>query len=187
MRERAPARPRPGQAHGFLSSRKLPHHQQFIATVVDHLDGDLGVAAGFGFEYSVSVVQPDSRFETVKYLVDELKASVNSTDELGYTPLHGAAYVGDNDVVKYLVARGANVTAKSLAHVNGNVGPRAFPAPEGKGDTVVDMANGPRQHARLHPETIALLESLGAENSDNCRAFTCVLKVNAPGFAKKPN
>lgn len=147
----------------------------------------LQVAAGFGFEYSFTVVKPDSRFETVKYLVEDLKANVNSRDDLGYTPLHGAAYVGDNEVVKYLVSKGANVKVRSIAHVNGNVGPRAFPAPEGKGDTVADMANGPRQHARLHPDTVALVESLGSENSDSCRAFTCVLKVNAPGFAKKPN
>lgn len=146
----------------------------------------LQAASGFGFEYSYTIVKPDARLETVKYLVDELKADVNSRDILGYTPLHGAAYMGDNEVIKYLVSKGADVKVRSTFHVNGNVGPHSFPAPPGKGDTVADMANGPRQHARLHSDTVALLETLGSENSDNCRAFTCVLKVNAPGFAKKP-
>lgn len=152
----------------------------------------LQVAAGYGFELNgaaagVSVAKPNSRLDAVKYLVEEVGADVNSKDENGYTALHGAAFVGSNDIIKYLVSKGADVKARSTAHVNGNVGPRTFPAPEGKGDTVADMANGMKQSAVVFPETIALLESLGSENSDNCRSNTCVLKANAPGFAKRSN
>jgi hypothetical protein len=32
------------------------------------------------------------------------------------------------------------------------------------------MANGPRQRVQPFPETIALLESLGAVNNDNCQS-----------------
>ena len=36
------------------------------------------------------------------------------------------------------------------------------------GRTTVDMANGPVQRLRPFPETIALLEKLGAKNNHNC-------------------
>ena len=36
------------------------------------------------------------------------------------------------------------------------------------GATVVDLANGPRQRIQPYPETIALLEMLGAKNSHKC-------------------
>ena len=36
------------------------------------------------------------------------------------------------------------------------------------GTTVVDMANGPRQRLQPYPETVALLEMLGAANSHKC-------------------
>jgi hypothetical protein len=41
------------------------------------------------------------------------------------------------------------------------------------------MANGPRPHNLVYPETVALLEKLGSPNSDNCRASTCVIKGKA--------
>jgi len=36
------------------------------------------------------------------------------------------------------------------------------------GQTTVDMANGPVQRVQPFPETIALLESLGAKNNHRC-------------------
>ena len=45
--------------------------------------------------------------------------------------------------------------------------------PDGTGDTVADMANGPREKSLLHPKTVALLESLGSENSHDCRSTAC--------------
>ncbi len=37
-----------------------------------------------------------------------------------------------------------------------------------RGQTTVDMANGPVQRIQPFPETIALLERLGAKNSHRC-------------------
>ena len=89
-----------------------------------------------------------------------------------YTTLHGSAYVGDNEVIKYLVSRGANVKARSKGRLGGTQG--AESVAEGSGDTVADMANGPREKSLLHPETVKLLESLGSENSHDCRSTGCV-------------
>ena len=36
------------------------------------------------------------------------------------------------------------------------------------GQTTVDMANGPVQRTQPYPETIALLEKLGAVNNHKC-------------------
>ena len=38
------------------------------------------------------------------------------------------------------------------------------------GQTTVDMANSPEQRTQPFPETIALLEGMGAKNNNNCRA-----------------
>jgi ankyrin repeat protein len=132
----------------------------------------LMVAAGVGFEYQLTNIAPDSRLATVKYLVDELGADVNAKDDMDYTTLHGTAYVGDNDVIKYLVSKGANVKARAKGRLGGTQG--ADTVPEGTGDTVADMANGPREKSLLHPETVKLLESLGSENSHDCRSTGCV-------------
>ena len=40
-----------------------------------------------------------------------------------------------------------------------------------EGKTTVDMANGPVQRTQPYPETIKLLEGLGAKNNNEC--VTC--------------
>ena len=87
----------------------------------------------------------------VKYLVEECSADVNLRDANGYTALHHAASRGDNELIKYLVEKGADVTVVSR-----------------KGQTTADMANGPIQRLAPFPDTIALLVSLGATNNDKC-------------------
>ena len=107
----------------------------------------LMVAAGLGWGANATRNAPDSWLPTVKYCV-ELGADVNAKDIYNYTALHGAAYRGDNDVVKFLVEKGARLDVRSK-----------------RGQTVTDMANGPMVNAHLpmeHPDTIALLEKLGA-------------------------
>lgn len=110
-----------------------------------------GVGYGQGYAGNSHRHVPDAWLDTVSYLVEELGADVNARDHDGYTPLHHAAARGDNDLIRYLVERGADPTAKSR-----------------RGQTTVDLANGPVQRIQPFPETIALLESLGAENSHNC-------------------
>jgi hypothetical protein len=39
-----------------------------------------------------------------------------------------------------------------------------------RGQTTVDMANGPQQRVQPFPETIALLERLGAKNNNKCQS-----------------
>ena len=132
----------------------------------------LMVAAGFGFDYQSSNIAPDSRLATARYLVEEAGADVEHRDKWRYTPLHGAAYVGDNEVIQYFVAQGADVKARARGRMSGTR--PATEAPDGKGDTVADMANGPQEKSLLHPATVELLERLGSENSHDCRSTACV-------------
>jgi ankyrin repeat protein len=94
---------------------------------------------------------PNGWLPAVRYLVEELGADVNQRDHDGYSPVHHAAARGDNELIRYLVERGADVTFVSR-----------------RGQTTVDMANGPQQRVQPFPETIALLEGLGAKNNHNC-------------------
>ena len=144
----------------------------------------LMVAAGIGFEYQLTNIVPDSRLDAVKYLVETAGNDVNAKDDKDYTTLHGTAYVGDNDVIKYLVSKGANVKARAKGRLGGTQG--AEDVAEGQGDTVADMANGPREKSLLHPETVKLLESLGSENSNDCRSTACVNKTKADKPPVKP-
>jgi len=144
----------------------------------------LMVAAGIGFEYQLTNVAPDSRLGSVKFLIEESHANIDAKDDFGYTTLHGSAYVGDNEVIKYLVSKGANVKARANGHLGGTQGPEEVP--EGTGDTVADMANGPREKSLLHPETVKLLESLGSENSHDCRSTACVNNTKADKPPVKP-
>jgi ankyrin repeat protein len=134
----------------------------------------LQVAAGYGIEPQVTNFKPDARLEAVRYLVEELNADVNARDSQGYTPLHGAALTADHELISYLVAMGADVTARAT-NVFGGENQADRDAGRDKGDTVADMANGPRAHSMQFPETVAFLEALGSKNSNNCRYATCVV------------
>ena len=96
---------------------------------------------------------PDGWMAAAKYFIEELGVDVNIRDAEGFTALHHAAARGDNEVIKYLLSKGANVMAVNRA-----------------GQTTVDMANSPEQRTQPYPETIKLLESLGAKNNHNCQA-----------------
>lgn len=141
----------------------------------------LMVAAGFGFEYQGTNVAPDSRMASVRYLVEDLHADVNAANDKHYTALHGAAYVGDNDLVQYLVSKGADPKVRANARLFGTLGSEAAEdvAP-GTGDSIADMANGPREKSLLYPKTVALAESMGSENSHYCRSTACVNSTKLP-------
>ena len=144
----------------------------------------LMVAAGIGFEYQGTNIKPDSRLAAVQYLVDEVHAPVNAKDAKHYTTLHGAAYVGDNATITYLVSQGADIKARAKGRLGGTQG--AEDVPEGMGDTIADMANGPREKSLLHPGTVKLVEGLGSENSHDCRSTACVnnTKTEKPAAPK---
>lgn len=164
---------RAAQANDLAAMKLLIAHGANPNLMTTHNATALEVAAGYGFEDQLSSIVPGKRFEVVKYLVDELHMDVNAHDDMGYTPLHGAAYVGENDIVNYLVAKGADVHAKSHGIIQ-QEGQTVFEAAPGGGDTVADMANGPRTHGIQHPDTVKLLESLGSANSHNCRSAVCL-------------
>ncbi len=134
------------------------------------------VAAGFGFEPQVTAFAPGQRLAAVRYLVEEVGANVTRGDFQDYTPLHGAALTIEHDVVLYLMAMGADIKARASS-VFGGAGRNDLDVEEKTGDTVADMANGPKAHNMQHPKTVGFLEALGSENSDNCRASTCVVRT----------
>jgi ankyrin repeat protein len=118
---------------------------------VTALHAAAGVGYGEGFGANSHRFAPTGMLAAVKYLVEELGADVNAADHEGNTALHHAAARGDNEMILYLVSKGANVKAVDR-----------------EGRTTVDMANGPVQRIQPFPETIALLEKLGAKNNHKC-------------------
>jgi ankyrin repeat protein len=118
---------------------------------VTPLHASAGVGYGEGFGANSHRFAPTGMLAAVKYLVEDLGADVNAVDHEGNTALHHAAARGDNEMILYLVSKGANVKAVDR-----------------EGRTTVDMANGPVQRIQPFPETIALLEKLGAKNNHKC-------------------
>ena len=76
-----------------------------------------------------------------RFLVEEVGMDVNLRDLNGYNAIHHAAARGDNELIRYLVEMGGDVTAVSR-----------------RGQTTADMANGPVSRVSPIPETVALLE-----------------------------
>jgi uncharacterized protein len=110
-----------------------------------------GPGYGEGFAGNAHRYAPGGLLPAVKYLVEELHADVNVEDQDGNTPLHNAAARGDNEMILYLVSKGADVKVVNR-----------------EGKTTVDMANGPVQRVQPFPDTIALLEKMGAKNNHKC-------------------
>ena len=118
---------------------------------VTPLHAAAGVGYGEGFAANSHRFAPTGMLAAVKYLVEELGADVNAADHEGNTALHHAAARGDNEMILYLVSKGANVKAVDR-----------------EGRTTADMANGAVQRVQPFPETIALLEKLGSKNNHKC-------------------
>ena len=110
-----------------------------------------GAQYGRGFAANDHEHKADGWMPTMRLLVERVHADVNASDADGYTPLHYAAARGDNEMIRYLVDHGADVMAVAR-----------------NGQTTVDMANGPVQRYSPFPETVALLEKLGAQNNHRC-------------------
>jgi ankyrin repeat protein len=112
-----------------------------------------GVGYGEGYAANAHMHAPDGWIPSVKFLIEELGVDVNQRDHNGFTPLHHAAARGDNDMIMYLMSKGADISAVSR-----------------RGQTVADMANGPVQRIPPFVETVKLLEKLGSKNSNKCRS-----------------
>ena len=110
-----------------------------------------GVGYGEGFAGNSHRHVPNGWIPAVRFLVEEIGVDINARDHNGYNAVHHAAARGDTELIRYLVSQGADVMAVSR-----------------RGQTTVDMANGPVQRIQPFPETIAYLESLGAVNNHNC-------------------
>jgi ankyrin repeat protein len=131
-------------------------------------DTPLMAAAGIGWGANFTTNAPGSPMPAVQYCV-ELGNDVNAVDARGYTALHGAAYVGNNQMVTFLVEKGAKVDVRTKV-----------------GDTVADMANGPNRFGIPHPETVALAEKLGSPNSHNCRSDQCLVAPREETTGRRP-
>ena len=110
-----------------------------------------GVGYGEGFAGNAHRFAATGMMSAVKFLIEEVGVDVNAVDDDGNTAVHHAAARGDNEMITYLVSKGADVTKVNRS-----------------GLTTVDMANGPVQRTQPYPETIKLLESLGAKNNHKC-------------------
>ncbi len=109
------------------------------------------VAAGGGFtglgSFSIRNV-PGSFIPAVKYLIEEQGIDVNTRDSWGFTPMHYAAARGDNELIRYLVSKGGDVSVITRL-----------------GQSTADMARGGRSgfFTRVaYPETEQLLVELGS-------------------------
>src|SRR5215212_381328 len=110
-----------------------------------------GVGYGEGFAANHHRYAPSGMLAAVKYLVEELHADVNARDHEFNTALHNAAARGDNEMILYLVSKGADPKAVNR-----------------EGKSTADMANGPVQRISPFPDTIKLLEGMGAKNNHKC-------------------
>jgi len=110
-----------------------------------------GQGYGEGFAANHHRYAPGGMLAAVKYLVEELHADVNVRDHEGNTAIHHAAARGDNEMILYLVSKGADPKIVNRA-----------------GQTTVDLANGPVQRITPFPETIKLLEGMGVKNNHKC-------------------
>jgi ankyrin repeat protein len=112
-----------------------------------------GVGYGEGFAANSHRHAPDGWLPSVKYLIETLHADVNLRDFNGYNAIHHAAARGDDELIKYLSAKGGDLMALSR-----------------RGQTTADMANGPVQRIPPFQGTVDLLVKMGAKNSNKCKS-----------------
>jgi ankyrin repeat protein len=132
---------------GDTTPRALPAGAPSITALM----AAAGAGYGEGYAGNAHRFAPTGMLAAVKYLVEELGADVNAVDADGTTAMHRAAARGDNEMIVYLVQKGADVTIVNR-----------------RGQSTADMANGPVQRIQPFPETLALLEKLGAINHHKC-------------------
>jgi len=127
--------------------KQQQHHEDNNQIIGDATP--LMVAVGIGRINDFSQQEEDKALVAAQRLVS-LGADVNAATSTGWTPVHAAAYIGANRVVKFLAENGANVDI-----------------PNGCGQTPVDLAIGRKldgliERTQPHIETAYLLMELGA-------------------------
>ena len=156
IRTRKPAsrfrRPRPDDEEEEADPSGLPPVEAG-GPAVHPLHAATGVGYGTSRVGQQHRTVPDGWLPAARFLIEEMGVDVNVRDHDGYSAVHNAAARGDDDLIEYLVEKGADVTSVSR-----------------RGQTTVDMANGPQQRVQPFPSTIALLEGLGAVNNHNCQS-----------------
>ena len=132
----------------------------------------LMAAAGVGWTANLHQTVPRARVAAVSLCL-ELGADLNGTDIFNYTALHGAAYRGDDELVRFLVDKGARLDVRTIF-----------------GTSVTDMANGFVAYSSLpreHPATVALLMELGAPKpSPEREGVSCVLQCGGVELSPVP-
>ena len=112
----------------------------------------LMVAAGMGRRNDFSPEGEQNAIKTVSRLL-ELGADINEATATGWTPLHSAAFRGANNLIRFLVEKGAAVNVKN--------GCDRTPLSMASGTNVV----GVPYRNLLRPKTVEILKSLGADDS----------------------
>ena len=94
-------------------------------------------------------VKSETAEQAVKLLMEH-GANVNAANEADFTALHGAAFRGNNEIIEYLIAQGADINARDF-----------------RGRTAYRIAEGAKQSFQFQtwPETAELLAQLGANVS----------------------
>jgi ankyrin repeat protein len=130
----------------------------------------LAAASGIGYMGGMSKEwSRKQRGEAVKFLID-LGLDVNAADQVGRTPLHGAASLGYGEVVQMLVDAGGRLDAKDKGGSTDSDEP-LIPLDYAIGVRLFTAASPVHQ-----PETEALIQKLMAERGIEHTTSECTLK-----------
>src|SRR5712691_7433338 len=113
----------------------------------------LMAAAGVGLADDRMPQEAKGALAAVKMLVEQMDADVNAiSQDCGWTALHGAAYIGADDIVQYLVDKGAKLNVKDA------MGQTPLTIAEGDPNWLSDDHDRKR-----HPSTAELIRKLGGD------------------------
>lgn len=94
--------------------RLLAQHGADVRAMTEGMATPLQVAAGTGvYAPGESVGTNEEAFEAVKAAYELGDTAVDAADDRGWTALHGGAFRGSNEIVQYLVAKGASFEPKT--------------------------------------------------------------------------